>query len=76
MPANTVKNKFIIKKYKEMINYEPDGSAVVGSFVHHDTNMLLFVQVTSQRKASVSGKSSGRRVKIMTYVISSRELEK
>ena len=40
----TIKNKEIIQKYKDMVDImytEPDGSAVVGSFVYHSINISL-----------------------------------
>ena len=40
----TLRNKDIIQKYKDRVNImytETDGSAVVGSFVHHSINIPL-----------------------------------
>ena len=40
--AETVKNKEIIQKFKDMVDavdVEPDGSVVIGSFAHHSVNM-------------------------------------
>ena len=40
----TLKNKEIIKMYKDMVDVlytEPDGSVVVGSFVHHSIDIPL-----------------------------------
>ena len=43
MPG-TLKNKEIIKMYKDMVDVlytEPDGSVVVDSFVHHSIDIPL-----------------------------------
>ena len=53
MPA-TVKNRAIIEKYKEMIDvlyYEKDGRAVIGSFLHHTIDMNV---TCSAKKATKS----------------------
>ena len=52
----TLKNKEIIKMYKDMVDVlytEPDGSVVVGSFVHHSTDIPLKPQTKKRKQKSV-----------------------
>ena len=52
----TLKNKEIIKMYKYMVDAlytQPDGSVVVGSFVHHSTDIPLKPQTKKRKQKSV-----------------------
>ena len=51
-----LKNKDIIKMYKDMVDVlytEPNGSVVVGSFVHHSIDIPLKPQIKKQKQKSV-----------------------
>ena len=52
----TLKHKEIIKMYKDMVDVlytEPDGSVVVGSFVHHSIDILLKLQTKKKKQKLV-----------------------
>ena len=64
----TLKSKEIKKKHKDMVDAlytEPDGNVIVGSFVHHSTDIPLKPQAKKRKQKSVERLPTAKGQKIL-----------
>ena len=63
MPSNTIKDKAIVEKYKEMIDFlyrDPEDTTAIGSFLFPETSIVLKSKETRKMKKTREYKDAGK----------------